>query len=70
MQTCRATSFASRVAVPSFLLDGARKTCMQDSLAVAARYLGLRLSNRQVLLDLPAADGGELEIYKAVNYMR
>lgn len=53
-----------------FIVDGTRKTCMQDTVAVVARWMDVNVSNAQVMVDLSAPDGEELEIYKAINYMR
>ena len=51
-------------------MDGTKKTCVQDSLVVAARFAGATVIKSKVVNDLMPSDGGEVEIGQAVLYAR
>jgi hypothetical protein len=57
-----------------YLIDGTQKTCLQDSLIVAARHAGIEVSKSQVYKDLEEeageANGQELQVAVAVMYAR
>ena len=65
--------FREQGAVP-YLIDGTQKTCLQDSLIVAARHSGIEVSKSKVYEELEKESGAakdqELQVAVAVMYAR